>query len=41
MTDPWYGDLIIYLQTQRFQPTLPRDNHHGMEWDEISVSVDK
>ena len=27
-TDPWYGDLIIYLQTQRFQPNISRDNHH-------------
>ena len=21
-TDPWYGDLLIYLQTQHFQPHL-------------------
>ena len=26
-TDPWYRDLLIYLQTQRFQPTLSRDDH--------------
>ena len=26
-TDPWYGDLIIYLQTQRFQPNISHDNH--------------
>ena len=26
-TDPWYGDLLIYLQTQIFQPTLSHDNH--------------
>ena len=25
-TNPWYGDLIIYLQTQRFQPTISRDD---------------
>ena len=33
-TDPWYGDLLIYLQTQRFQPYLSRDDrrrirHHA------------
>ena len=22
-TDPWYGDLLIYLQTQRFHPLYP------------------
>ena len=27
-TDPWYGDLIIYLQTQRFQPNKSRDDCH-------------
>ena len=32
--DPWYGDLIIYLQTQRFHPTLSCDDrrhirHHA------------
>ena len=25
-TDPWYGDLLIYLQTQCFQPHLSRDD---------------
>ena len=25
--DPWYGDLIIYLQTQRFHPTISREDH--------------
>ena len=31
-TNPWYAYLIIYLQTQRFQPTIshedPRHIHH-------------
>ena len=27
-TDPWYGDLIIYLQTQIFHPNISCDNHH-------------
>ena len=27
-TDPWYGDLLIYLQTQCFQPHLSHDDHH-------------
>ena len=26
--DPWYGYLMIYLQTQRFQPHLSRDDRH-------------
>ena len=21
-SDPWYGDILVYLQTQRFRPTL-------------------
>ena len=25
-TNPWYGDLLIYLQTQRFQLHLSRDD---------------
>ena len=27
-TNPWYEDLIIYLQTQWFQPDLSPDDHH-------------
>ena len=27
-TNPWYGDLIIYLQTQRFQPNISHDDRH-------------
>ena len=26
-TDPWYGYFLLYLQTQRFQPNLSRDDH--------------
>ena len=26
--DPWYGDLFLYLQTQRFYPNLSHDEHH-------------
>ena len=29
-TDPWYGYLLIYLQTQRFQPTLSRDDRRDI-----------
>ena len=25
-TNPWYGYLLIYLQTQQFQPHLSRDD---------------
>ena len=28
MTDPWYGDFLLYLQTQRFRPSLSRDERH-------------
>ena len=33
-SDPWYGDLILYLQTQCFQPQATRDErrhirHHA------------
>ena len=27
-TNPWYGDLIIYLQTQIFQSNISCDDHH-------------
>ena len=27
-TNPWYGYLLIYLQTQQFQLHLSYDNHH-------------
>ena len=30
--DPWYGDILVYLQTQRFHPKLSKDDcrqlHH-------------
>ena len=25
-SDPWYGDILVYLQTQRFCPTLTSDD---------------
>ena len=25
--DPWYGDLLIYLRTQKFRNHLSRDDH--------------
>ena len=28
ITDPWYGDLLIYLQTKRFHPNTSRDDRH-------------
>ena len=27
-TDPWYGDLIIYFQTQIFQTNISHDDRH-------------
>jgi hypothetical protein len=26
--DPWYRDIILYFQTQHFQPDVSRDEHH-------------
>ena len=36
-SDPWYGDYIVYLQTQKFQPELSRDDrrhirHHAKHY---------
>jgi hypothetical protein len=33
-SDPWYGDILLYLQTQRFQPNIPHEErrcirHHS------------
>ena len=25
--DPWWEDILIYLQTQRFQPNASKDDH--------------
>ena len=25
-SDPWYGDIIVYLQTQRFRPSATKDD---------------
>ena len=32
MTNPWYGDLIIYLQTQIFHPNISCDDHLEVNW---------
>jgi hypothetical protein len=26
-SNPWYGDILLYLQTQRFQPNISREEH--------------
>jgi hypothetical protein len=31
-SDPWYGDIIIYLQTQTFQPDLSSTNHRRIRY---------
>ena len=33
-TDPWYGYLLIYLQTRRFQPNLSYDDRHRIRHHE-------
>jgi hypothetical protein len=37
MSDPWYGDILLYLQTQCFQPSISRDErrrirHHSKHY---------
>jgi hypothetical protein len=37
ISDPWYGDIILYLQTQRFQPDISREErrhilHHSRRY---------
>jgi hypothetical protein len=27
MSDPWYGDILLYLQTQHFQPNISHEEH--------------
>jgi hypothetical protein len=36
-SDPWYGDILLYLQTQRFQPNISREErrrirHHSCRY---------
>ena len=28
--DPWYGDILVYLQTQRFHPELSKDDRQRL-----------
>ena len=30
--DPWYGNIIIYIQTQNFGPELSRTDHHCIRY---------
>jgi hypothetical protein len=30
LSDPWYGDILVYLQTQRFQPELSKDGRRRL-----------
>jgi hypothetical protein len=30
--DIWYGDIIIYLQTQTFQPNISHVDHHRIRY---------
>jgi hypothetical protein len=37
MSDPWYGDILLYLQTQHFHPSISRDErcrirHHSKHY---------
>jgi len=30
--DPWYGDIIVYLQTQSFRPKISRSEHRKIRF---------
>jgi hypothetical protein len=43
-SDPWYGDILLYLQTQRFQPNISREerrhiHHHSRRYLIISDTL--
>jgi hypothetical protein len=39
--DPWYDDLLIYLQTQKFDNHLSRDDHRCIHHQAPSTSSSK
>jgi hypothetical protein len=43
-SDPWYGDILLYLQTQRFQPNISHEerrhiHHHSKHYLIISDTL--
>ena len=31
-SDPWYGDITLYIQTQIFWPKLSREDHRRIHY---------
>lgn len=38
-SDPWYGDIIVYLQTQSFQPELSRSEHRKIRFQSQQFKI--
>ena len=39
IVDPWYGDIIIYLQTQTFRLELSWSNHHRIRYQSQQYNI--
>src|SRR5699024_7113175 len=37
--DPWYGDVITYLQTQTFRPDLPRSDRRKVRFQSQQYKI--
>lgn len=37
--DPWYGDIIIYLQIKTFRPELSKTNHHRIRYQSQQYNI--
>ena len=37
--DPWYGDIIVYLQTQSFWPEISRSQHRKIRFQSQQYKV--
>ena len=37
--DPWYGDIIIYLQTQNFRPEMSRSNRRRIRYQSQHYNI--
>ena len=37
--DPWYGDIIVYLQTQSFRPEISRSEHRKIRFQSQQFKI--
>ena len=37
--DPWYGDIIVYLQTQSFRPEISRSQHQKIRFQSQQYKI--